>query len=55
MRSLPPSVRDKAIEIANTLLEPGEPNNKEVISASIQEARTWARKRFMESGNRAIS
>ncbi|WP_460638750.1 DUF2188 domain-containing protein [Larkinella harenae] len=50
MRSLPPSVRAKAIEIANSMLEKGGPEKKEVISTSISEARMWARQRFIESG-----
>ncbi|RYZ46225.1 MAG: hypothetical protein EOP49_23660 [Sphingobacteriales bacterium] len=49
MRSLPPSVRAKAIEIANSLLEQAVPDQKEAISTSIYEARAWARQRFMES------
>jgi uncharacterized protein YdaT len=49
MRSLPPSVRAKAIEIANSLLEQEVPDPKEVISISILEARAWSRQRFMES------
>ncbi|WP_229321122.1 hypothetical protein [Larkinella knui] len=55
MRSLPPSVREKAIEIANSLLEQGGPDKKEVISASINEARVWARQRFVESRGTAYS
>jgi uncharacterized protein YdaT len=54
MRSLPPSVRDKAIEIANSLLEQGEPD-KEVISTSIYAARRWARQRFVESRGVQVS
>lgn len=44
MRSLSPSTRAKAIEIANTMLERGETNRQQVIAASIDEARRWARR-----------
>jgi uncharacterized protein YdaT len=49
MKSLTPSVRDKAIEIANSLLMRGDLNKQEVITTSIQEARLWARRRYNES------
>ncbi|RRB00779.1 hypothetical protein EHT25_21520 [Larkinella rosea] len=55
MRSLTPSVRAKAIEIANTLLAKGAPDSKEVISTSIFEARAWSRQRFFESSVGASS
>ncbi|MGA0558206.1 hypothetical protein ACO2Q8_16220 [Larkinella sp. VNQ87] len=54
MRSLTPSVRAKAIEIANHLQEQGLPNQKEVISMSIAEARNWARQRTAESSFQAV-
>lgn len=43
MRSLGPSTRAKAIEIANTLLERGADNRQQVIEQSIAEARSWAK------------
>ncbi len=46
MRSLTPSVREKAIEIANSLLEQGGLDKQDVITTSISEARQWARRRF---------
>ncbi|MRS62487.1 hypothetical protein GJJ30_14390 [Larkinella terrae] len=55
MRSLPPSVREKAIEIANSLLASESSDKQKVISTSITEARVWARQRFIESRNTAVS
>ncbi|UFH56485.1 DUF2188 domain-containing protein [Spirosoma sp. KNUC1025] len=43
MRSLNPSTRAKAIEIANQLLEQGRLDKQHVISVSVNEARRWAR------------
>ncbi|WP_461052710.1 DUF2188 domain-containing protein [Spirosoma arcticum] len=43
MRSLNPSTRLKAIEIANQLLEKGHVDKQRIISTSIDEARRWAR------------
>lgn len=43
MRSLNPSTRVKAIEIANQLLEQGQLDQQRVISISVIEARQWAR------------
>ena len=43
MRSLNPSTRAKAIEIANQLLQGGESNRQQVIEQSIAEARSWSR------------
>lgn len=43
MRSLNPTTRVKAIEIANQLLEQGELDKQHVINFSIDEARRWAR------------
>ena len=43
MRSLNPTTRAKAIEIANNLLEQGQIDNHQVIATSIDEARRWAR------------
>ena len=43
MRSLNPSTRAKAIEIANQLLEQGRIDKQRVITISVSEARRWAR------------
>lgn len=43
MRSLNPTTRAKAIEIANHLLEQGELDNHRVVAISIDEARRLAR------------
>ena len=43
MRSLSPSVRAKAIEIANQLLEQGRLDKDSVVPFSVGEARRWAR------------
>lgn len=43
MRSLNPSTRAKAIEIANRLLEQGMQDKQQVVALSVDEARQWAR------------
>ena len=43
MRSLNPSTRAKAIEIANQLIEQGQLDKQFVVPMSIDEARQWAR------------
>ena len=43
MRSLNPTTRAKAIEIANQLLEQGQLDKQRVIMMSVDEARRWAR------------
>lgn len=43
MRSLNPSTRAKAIEIANQLLDHGQLDSQRVIEISVAEARRWAR------------
>lgn len=43
MRSLNPTTRAKAIEIANQLLEQGQLDKQRVVLTSIDEARRWAR------------
>ena len=43
MRSLNPSTRAKAIEIANQLTEMGKLDKQRIIMVSIDEARQWAR------------
>ncbi|MVM41451.1 DUF2188 domain-containing protein [Spirosoma sp. HMF3257] len=43
MRSLNPTTRAKAIEIANQLLEQGQLDKQHVIAMSVEEARRWAR------------
>ncbi|AKD56664.1 DUF2188 domain-containing protein [Spirosoma radiotolerans] len=50
MRSLNPTTRAKAIEIANNLLEQGQFDNHRVVAMSIDEARRWARLSRTESG-----
>jgi uncharacterized protein YdaT len=49
MRSLNPSIRAKAIEIANQLLEQGQTDKQRVIMMSVDEARRWARLRKVEA------
>jgi len=48
MKHLPPPVRDKAIEIANALLEEGMEEGK-AIRIAIAKAKQWA-ERHLESG-----
>ena len=48
MRRLHPLVRDKAIEVANALLEEGHPEGQ-AIRIAIARAREWARRRAMTS------
>ncbi|GAB2580617.1 DUF2188 domain-containing protein [Spirosoma areae] len=43
MRSLSPSIRAKAIEIANQLMEQGQLDTQHVTAISVDEARRWAR------------
>ena len=43
MRSLNPSTRSKAIEIANQLLEQGQLDQQRIVAISVEEARRWAR------------
>ncbi|MCX6217737.1 DUF2188 domain-containing protein [Spirosoma sp.] len=43
MRSLNPSTRAKAIEVANRLLEQGQLDGQRIVAISIEEARRWAR------------
>ena len=43
MRSLNPSTRVKAIEIANLLVEKGHLDRQRVVAVSVDEARRWAR------------
>lgn len=43
MRSLSPSTREKAIELANSMMAYGNMSRHEAIQASIQEARRLAR------------
>ena len=46
MRSLNPSTRAKAIEIANQLTELGKMDKQRVVMISIDEARQWARREW---------
>lgn len=48
MRSLNPSTRMKAIEIANQLLEQGQLDPQRIITISVLEARRWARNSRVE-------
>jgi uncharacterized protein YdaT len=55
MKNLPPLVRDKAIEIANALLESGHPEGQ-AIRIGIARAKQWAvRARFGGRAGRAES
>lgn len=47
MRSLSPSTRQKAIELANRLMAQGELTRQEAIIASIAEARRLARQSML--------
>lgn len=51
MRSLNPSTREKAIEIANSLMSGGELDKQQAITISIAEARRMARQATVNSGN----
>lgn len=44
MKNLPPEVREKAIEIANALLEAGRPEGQ-AIRIAIARAKQWAARR----------
>jgi uncharacterized protein YdaT len=54
MRSLNPSTREKAIEIANQLLEQGQLDKQLVIATSVEQARQWARNLSAEHGRSAV-
>lgn len=43
MRSLNPTTRAKAIEIANGLLDCGYTDKQEIITSSVDQARAWMR------------
>jgi uncharacterized protein YdaT len=49
MRSLPPLVREKAILIANALLEEGHPEGQ-CIRIAVARAREWGARRGLEIG-----
>jgi len=49
MRSLNPSTRQKAIEIANRLMDQGELTRQQAVTVSIAEARRMARQSFTMS------
>ncbi|HEY0111389.1 MAG TPA: hypothetical protein VGB67_17245 [Fibrella sp.] len=51
MRSLSPSTRAKAIELANHMMAHGNMNRQEAIQASIIEARRQARAAFPDAQN----
>ena len=46
MRSLNPSTRAKAIEIANQLMVSGKMDKQRIVTVSIDEARQWARREW---------
>ncbi len=45
MKNLPEQVRNKAIEIANALLEKGDMEEGIIIATAIKHAKDWAKKR----------
>lgn len=51
MRSLNPSTRQKAIEIANRLMAQGELTKQQAVTVSIAEARRIARQSFTMNEN----
>ena len=51
MKNLPPVVREKAIEIANALLEAGRPEGQ-AIRIAIARAKEWASRHEMSSMRR---
>ncbi len=53
MRSLNPSTRAKAIELANLMMARGDMDRQEVVQASIREARRQARASFPDAANTA--
>lgn len=54
MRSLSPSTRQKAIELANRLMAQGEMTRQEAIIASIAEARRLARQSILHTDTNAL-
>ena len=51
MKNLPPAVHEKAIEIANALLEAGRPEGQ-AIRIAIARAKEWASRHEMSSMRR---
>ncbi|HEY4618918.1 MAG TPA: hypothetical protein VIH09_12055 [Flavobacterium sp.] len=49
LKNLPPPVRNKAIEIANALLEKGNMEEGRIIATAINNAKTWASKQGLIS------
>ena len=49
MRSLNPTTRAKAIEIANEMVAGGFTDKQRVIALSIDEARSWARRQATDT------
>ncbi|MGZ5223859.1 MAG: hypothetical protein ACXWCS_06765 [Burkholderiales bacterium] len=49
MKNLPPFVREKAILIANALLEAGHPEDQS-IRIAIARAKAWAEQRRVDAG-----
>ncbi|MEZ0540363.1 hypothetical protein [Fibrella arboris] len=54
MRSLSPSTRAKAIELANLLMARGDMDRQEAIQASILEARRQARAMYPDTQNSSV-
>lgn len=54
MRSLSPTTRAKAIEIANELSSQGILAKQEIIAISIEEARKWARRGYMDTERNGV-
>jgi len=54
MRSLSPSTRAKAIELANMMMSRGDMDRQEAIQASIIEARRQARAAFPDTQSQSI-
>ena len=55
MKNLPKAVREKAIEIANALLEEGKMDEGRAIATAISRAKDWAAVRGKETANKSGS
>lgn len=54
MRSLSPSTREKAIELANLMMARGDVDRQEAIQASIIEARRQARAAYPDTQSTSV-
>ena len=54
MRSLSPSIRAKAIDLANMMMANGNVNRQEAIQFSIDEARRQARASFPDTQHQSV-